>query len=405
MSARTWVTSLGAAIGVAVGAGAAQLGVGYGLSIIAWLPASEGSARSLWLANLAWITWLSGNSTIFGALFGNWTSSRRGEAEQSAVLRVIWRIALATAAAIGSLIMVPLVAIPARVADRSNESVQHFTAGGYAVVGIIIGLVIAVCALSIRAVAANVLATAGMLWLLAAGAVAQGLHNGVKTGTAQLAIWQFQGARWVRNMVNVPSALLMLAIALVIGIAAAWYFGRAGDNRLGVGVSGAIGPLLVALAYFLAVPDAGGRDQQLSAYVIAPYALIAGIAGSILVAAIGPKGSRRRSKAEREAREALEAEEHAQWQRSLAEQATRDLSSDSPTYSTEAYESDEYDTEDYDSVDYASEEGTKADHVAEDTGSKGSATKPGQQPESDSKQRKPIWPEKAKPTSRRRKGR
>jgi hypothetical protein len=55
-----------------------------------------------------------------------------------------------------------------------------------------------------------------------------------------------------------------------------------------VAVSGAFGPLVVASAYFLATPKLVGAqaDEQLSAFLVAPYAVIAGLAGSVLLAAI-----------------------------------------------------------------------------------------------------------------------
>jgi L-cysteine desulfidase len=69
MAARSWITSIGTALGVAAGAGAAQLGIGYGLNIVTWAPATdEETARTLWLASLAWVAWLAANSTVIGAL-------------------------------------------------------------------------------------------------------------------------------------------------------------------------------------------------------------------------------------------------------------------------------------------------------------------------------------------------
>ena len=124
-------------------------------------------------------------------------------------------------------------------------------------------------------------------------------------------------------MVNLPGALLMLAIALVIGALAAWPASRRGDNRVGVAVSGAAGPLLVALAYFLAAPAVGEQNQQLSAFVIAPYAVLAGLAGSVIVSAIGPRGSRAQARAARKAaaseRDARAASDIADWTQALAD--------------------------------------------------------------------------------------
>jgi hypothetical protein len=115
-------------------------------------------------------------------------------------------------------------------------------------------------------------------------------------------------------MINLPGALLMLGAAFLLGVGASWAAGRRGDHRVGVAVSGAIGPVLVAAAYLLAIPGFGSKDNQLSAYVTAPYAVIAGLAGSVLVSALGPRGSRERTRLEREAREAAE---HEAWSRAM----------------------------------------------------------------------------------------
>src|SRR4029450_6862401 len=76
------------------------------------------------------------------------------------------------------------------------------------------------------------------LWVLGMVAVADGLRMGEERGNAQLGTWKFTDAVWVRGMVNLPGALLMLAIALVIGALAAWPAGPAGGKRVGVAVDG-----------------------------------------------------------------------------------------------------------------------------------------------------------------------
>jgi hypothetical protein len=197
-----------------------------------------------------------------------------------------------------------------------------FTAGGYAIIGILVGVVIAVGALHARAIATNVIASAGWLWALAVAAVAHGLQTSVLAGNAQLATWQFSGGIRLRGMVSLPGALLMLGAALVIGFSASWAAGRRGEHRVGVVISGATGPLLVTAAYFLALPGLDGSLQgldgslqQLSAAVIAPYTVIAGLAGSVLVSAIGPRGTREKTRADREA---ADEQSYEEWQRAMA---------------------------------------------------------------------------------------
>src|SRR5439155_18597484 len=113
--------------------------------------------------------------------------------------------------------------------------------------------------------------------------------------TAPLAIWRFGPGHFLRQTFSLPGAALMLGSALVIGVLAAWPATRRGDNRVGTAVSGAVGPILVAAAYFLAAPKLVGvqPDEQLSAYLIAPYALIAGLFGSVVLVAFAVQREQR----------------------------------------------------------------------------------------------------------------
>jgi hypothetical protein len=326
MAARSWATSILTAIGVAAGAAAALLGIGYGLGIIAWQPVA-GGATTTWVNSLAWVTWIAATSTVFGALFADRLSTldmthADDESPGAQLVGIAWRVVMALAAAVGALLTVPLVALPART-PRADNAVPYFAAGGYAVAGVIVGLVIAIGALTARAFAANVIASTAWIGTLAVVAVADTVHRGGDlAGSAQLATWQFTDATWVRGMVNLPGALLMLAVALVIGGLAAWPAGRRGDNRVGVAISGAAGPLLVAAAYFLAAPGLGQHDQHLSSFVMAPYAVLAGLGGSVLVAAIGPKGLRTEQRTQRRAstdrRDAQAAADLVNWNEALA---------------------------------------------------------------------------------------
>jgi hypothetical protein len=295
MAVRGWGGPIAVAIGGAAGAGAAQLGLGYGLGIIAWLPASNGASEAAWKASLAWATWIAATSTIAGAMLAD----RAGGAHAPSILDTrgarplalgLWRIALAVAAAVGALVTVALVAVPARAAVRADTFSPQTIAAGYAVLGVVVGLLVAVAALTARAIAINLIATAGWLWLLAIVAVVDGVAGGRGLATAQLGVWHFTAGDggYFRHL-YLPGAALTLGAALVIGALGALSAARRGDNRVGVAVSGAIGPLLVAASYFLAAPGlVGPVAEQLSAYLVAPYAVIAGLAGSVLASALPP---------------------------------------------------------------------------------------------------------------------
>jgi hypothetical protein len=138
------------AAGVAAGTGAAQLGLGYGLGVVVW-PVTPGVDDSVWLGSLGWATWIAASSTVIGAVVAG-----RLRGAQSG----LWRFALAVSAAAGALLTVALIALPARVTERPQTSVPEAVAAGYAVAGVLIGLVIAYWAVFSRPVAANLILTA-----------------------------------------------------------------------------------------------------------------------------------------------------------------------------------------------------------------------------------------------------
>jgi hypothetical protein len=291
MAVRGWGGSIATAIGVAAGVGAAQLGLGYGLGIIAWLPSVDGTREAAWVASLAWSTWIAATSVVAGAIVADRLGAEpvTPAGPASPLATGLWRLALAVAAAVGALLTVALVAVPSRAAERADTFSPQTIAAGYAVVGVLVGLLVAVGALAARAVAANVIATMGWLWALAVVAVVDGVADGRGLASAQLGVWHFTDdseGYWFRNM-YLPGVALALGSALIIGALAGWPAARRGEGRVGIAVSGAVGPLLVAAAYFLAAPRlVGVRAEQLSAYLVAPYAVIAGLAGSVLITAV-----------------------------------------------------------------------------------------------------------------------
>ncbi|MFI5834450.1 hypothetical protein ACIA5A_12320 [Micromonospora sp. NPDC051300] len=292
MARRGWGGSTAAALGVAAGAGAAQLGFGYGLGIINWAPTGSVRIESAWVASLAWATWIAATSVVVGAVCAQ---RLRGGGDEP--VGALPRLGLALAAGVGALVTVLLVAVPARSARVPDTSSPQTVAAAYAAAGLVLGVLLAAWALTTRAAATNLIATTGWLWLLAVVSVVDGVLSGRGLTTAQLGIWQISADRagfWIRDYFYWPGALLSLGSALLIGVLAARRATRSPQARVGAAASGAAGPLLVALAYLLAVPRlAGIAAEQLSAHLIAPYAVIAGVGGSVLVAALAQRADRR----------------------------------------------------------------------------------------------------------------
>jgi hypothetical protein len=295
-----WMGSVALAAGASAGAAAAQFGLGYGLGIISWTPLPSTGPQttdSVWVSGLAWTAFIATTSTVVGAI----CADRRSAGEVGAAppkfgggaatspgtfASAIWRVLLAVSAAVGALLSVALVLVPARAAVRPDTSTPQLIAGGYAVIGIVAGILIAVFALVARAAATNVVATAGWLWVLAIASVIDGVVAGRGLGTAPLGVWPFNGNTHAL-LWSLPAALSMLGVAFIIGAVVAWIGMRRGDNWVGTAVSGLFGPLLVTVAYDLTAPHlVGVGDSQMSAYSFAPQALIAGLFGSGLVAGI-----------------------------------------------------------------------------------------------------------------------
>jgi len=278
-------TQVAVAAGVAAATGAAQLGLGYGLGVVAW-PAVVTADDSLWLGSLGWATWIAASSTVFGAVVASRFRARTGGP---------WRFALAASAAVGALLAVALIALPARFAVRPDTFSPETIAGGYAAIGVLFGLVIAYWAVVSRPVAANLIATAVWLWALAVAAVVVELTLHRASAT-YLSSWQFAdpGAGSKYGTIYWPSSVLTLLAALVIGAIGALPAVRRGELTIGAAASGAVGPLLVAAAFFVLAPQLTGALGALeSAYLIAPYAVLAGLSGSAIVVGLGQRSAER----------------------------------------------------------------------------------------------------------------
>ncbi|MFJ6150312.1 hypothetical protein [Micromonospora profundi] len=353
MARRGWGVSIVTAVGVAAGAGAAQLGFGYGLGVITWTPTDAGANDTAWADGLAWASWLAASSTVLGAVCAQrlhhrsvpapatsaeptptaepdraestaveagrtppvegtdkvqgttaGRSTREADPQRGERDGLLRSLALALAAGLGGLVTVLLVAVPARVAVGADTSVPQRVAALHATLGILIGVLVALWALRSRTAALNVTVTAAWLWLLAVVSVVDGVRVGRGLTGAQLGTWQLDpdhARYWIGGQLYWPGALLALIPALLIGALAARRAARAGGHRVGAAASGAAGPLLVALAYLTTVPRwATLGPAQFSTQLIAPYAVIAGIGGSVLVAVLAERADRRRA-ASREA--------------------------------------------------------------------------------------------------------
>ncbi|WP_250031945.1 Hansenula MRAKII killer toxin-resistant protein 1 [Paractinoplanes maris] len=292
MADKGWTARIATAAGAAAGMGAAQLGLGYGLGVVVW-PVTPTPDDSAWLGSLGWAFWITASATVFGAVLGS--RYRGGPGPQTSAA---WRFALAACAAVGALVTVALIALPARSAVRLDTFSPQVVAGGYAAAGLLFGLVVAFWAVSSRPVAANLTATGIWLWALAIAAIVVELTVNRDSAT-YLTSWQFAEVATSGRYGTIfwPSALLTLAAAFLIGVLAAAPAARRGDLGVGAATSGIAGPLLVAIAFLALAPRLTGSLGAIeSAYLIAPYAVLAGLAGSTLAVTTARTLANRRSR-------------------------------------------------------------------------------------------------------------
>jgi hypothetical protein len=292
MADKGWISRVATAAGAAAGTGAAQLGLGYGLGVIVW-PLAATTDDSDWLGSLSWATWITASATVFGAVLASRLGGGPARRWSGA-----WRLTLAASAAVGALVAVALIALPARSAVRDDAFSPQVTAGGYALLGVLFGLIVAYFAVASKPIAANLMATGVLLWGLAITAIVVELAWHRDSAT-YLTSWQFAQATDGERFGTIfwPSALLTLAAAFLIAAIAVIPAIRRGNRGLGAAVSGVVGPLLVAVAFLALAPRLTGALGPLeSAYLIAPYAVLAGLAGSALAVTIGRAAADRRSR-------------------------------------------------------------------------------------------------------------
>jgi hypothetical protein len=277
------------AVFAAATAATAQAGLGYGLGILSWARTAgigdqARTSPGAWSAALVWTVVIATSSVVIGAVAGD---RHGGPSTRGAVIRGLRRMTLAVAAALGGSVVVALVLVPAGQALVAGASNPQLRAAEYAGAGLVLGMVVAVMATTSRAIAANVFAITTWLWLVAVVAVIHRALVGRPSSYVSPGVWKFTANGPVWHVYYLPGVLLMLGSGLLIGGLAAFPAAGRGAARLGVVISGGVGPMLLALPYLFAAPDPTAPFEQLSAYYTAPYMVLAGLIGSILVAAVG----------------------------------------------------------------------------------------------------------------------
>jgi hypothetical protein len=268
---RTRAKLVGAAFGAAALVGAGQLGLAYGLGMLDLTRAVEITARDGWTAQLAWVAWFAMTAAAAGGLAGRaWLPPGAGATT---------RLVAGTAAGLGATMIVPLTMQPARSAQVAGVD-EVFVIGACAVLGAVAGVVAAYAALGRNAARWSLVATSGVIWLLALVSVAPSLRSGDDPSAVRLGV--LDAGLVPADLAEGVTLATMPAIALICGLILGFAARRKQLSTAAIALAGLPGPALLTLAYLIAGPGAG-RAQELP-YWAAMTATGAGVLGSVLAA-------------------------------------------------------------------------------------------------------------------------
>jgi hypothetical protein len=285
MRAWVWSRVLAIALGLGALAGAAQLGVAYGLGLLRL--AREVPTDGLWSAQMTWVAWFGALAALGGAAGGAWAMKRYGLVPQLGS-----RMAVAFAAGLGAAIVVPLTALPADRAVLAGQPVaspvlEAALAAGF---GVVLGIIAAVTALSVRLVALSVTLLVAVVWLLALVSVGPSLGPTADLPEVRLGVLDLPAIGGARSTVAVltPPVLALLVCGVIAGAARFLFL-----PPLQTAISSTAAPGLLALVYVIGSPGTGDRAVQTSPYAGALIAVAAGLLVSLLVGAVRLPAPRR----------------------------------------------------------------------------------------------------------------
>jgi hypothetical protein len=280
--ARRWSRVLGTSAGTAAVAGAGQLGIAYGLGLVHFptgLP-SDG----MWEAQLTWAAWIAALAVLAGAAGGAWMARREAAAARPgarATLELGQRIVVALVAAAGAGVVIFLTALPVHTSSLPG-SAPALEAALATLLGIVVGILVAVAALSLRVAAVSVTAIVAVAWLMALVSLAPTLGPDAQPALVRLGVLDLpalgEGSRSTVAVLSAP----VLALLLGTGLAAAAR--SRGLPWVHTVVSGAAGPALLALPYLIAPPAGDDRAVQAPAFGGALVAALVGLLAAVMVA-------------------------------------------------------------------------------------------------------------------------
>lgn len=274
-----WARIFAAGFATAALIGAAQFGVVYGLDALR-LDRSFAEAGNDWNIQLTWIAWFVLVAVVGGASYSA-GQARLMISKVGVGVRLIAAVAAGFGAAVTTL---PLTIYPA-VNAKLNAPIHAaltvaLTVGGALIAGVVLAALIA----GNPPLTTNVAAFAVSVWVLAVVSLgdtmpmlARAYLHPVRLGVLDITALQPQ----TRAYFSMP----LLACVFSLGMA---LIGRArGHGRIVIAVSGAAGPLLIALAYLISGPGLSREvTAHADAYVGAMIAVVVGLLPSAIIAVL-----------------------------------------------------------------------------------------------------------------------
>ena len=229
---------------------------------------------------MTWVAFYYAVAVVGGALVGRLAVRRANRSD-----RVGARITASLAAVAGAAAVVGLAWLHARNAHPPGNVNPGLVVSMTAGAGILVGLVLALMALSAAPVAVGLRVSVAWLWLVAIGCAVAGLVSHEPYPAPRLGVLDAPSliapSAWTgpRAMIGVTAVL-----AVVVAGIARW----GGAGRLAVSLSGFGGPAVIAASYLIAGPGSGAdRAVQSEPYVDALVAVGAGLVASVLIAMPG----------------------------------------------------------------------------------------------------------------------
>ncbi len=291
---RFWPRVFAVAFATAALIGAAQLGLAYGSIAIRFDRPFAGMEND-WNIQLTWVAWFAMTAITGGAAFAlayaKLLARRQGvESRHTDGRGFLVRIVSALAAGLGGLVaIVPLTAYPAANAILPPPQQPEYTMALTGVAAVIAGTLLAAVTAGNRPLSTSMAWFTVAAWALAVVSLANTtpVAGRLYLDPARLGVLD------IGALMPTPRAYYsMPVLALVIGLIVAVTGWVRRQSRVLIALSGATGPLLVALAYLMSGPGISRElTNQADAYLGAMASVVVGLVPAVIVAVL-PKRAR-----------------------------------------------------------------------------------------------------------------